>query len=408
MSGDSSRKPSGSSTHSGTHSPPSASGNVRDPFLRVVSLSIVSDVQPSRKLPSSPASNLYGMGGGNGSNGLKALNAGWQVWGSTTPSSKRNASMSSLASVGGGEMQSNVGEVWNASRSASGTWDDNALKKDFSSLVCGSCTFLNVRQPRQRQSHISSFPPSRVVCPTLFGKLIYDFQYFSQDDRPSGSKNPHINVGKDPHPPRYSASTKSLGPGTYPGPHPSFPLPGLGYDSGVADNDLSLPMRGMVVEDDLAALHARQQVQSSMPIPAQVSNSQMRALPPQRSVYNTYPTTEYGFYPPARDSFVDYPYVGYGNPDLSLYASSGVPMSPVLYPSGPQNLHPTNMDIRQQQPAVYFDYNSATRPPSNFYFPPQPMMYPPPHSPLLSSQLPTSPVTLAEKKVPIFSSFEPS
>ncbi|KAJ7490011.1 hypothetical protein B0H11DRAFT_2229524 [Mycena galericulata] len=88
---------------------------------------------PSRKLPSSPVSNLYGMGGGNGSNGLKALNAGWQVLGSTTPSSKRNAFMSSLASLDGGDMQSNVGEVWNASRSASGMWDDNALKKDFSS-----------------------------------------------------------------------------------------------------------------------------------------------------------------------------------------------------------------------------------------------------------------------------------
>ncbi|KAJ7109397.1 hypothetical protein C8R44DRAFT_286579 [Mycena epipterygia] len=126
MSGDSSRKPSGSSTHSGTHSPPGASGNT----------------QQTRKLPSGPASNIYGMGAGNGgNNSLKALNTGWQVWGSSTaPSSKRNASMSSLASVGGempgdSNFRTNVGEPWSASRSASGAWDDNALKKDFSSLV---------------------------------------------------------------------------------------------------------------------------------------------------------------------------------------------------------------------------------------------------------------------------------
>ncbi|KAJ7774584.1 hypothetical protein DFH07DRAFT_680562, partial [Mycena maculata] len=166
--------------------------------------------------------------------------------------------------------------------------------------------------------------------------------------------------------------------------------------SGAADNDLSLAMRGMAVEDDFSALHARQQAQSSMPIPAQVS-AQMRALPQQRNVYNTYPGTEYGFYPPGpgRDSF-DYPYVGYGNTDPSAYGSSGVPMSPALYPNVPQTLHPASLDIRQQQPPVYFDYNSAARPPSQFFFPPpQGMMYPP-HSPMLSSQLPTpaSPVTL--------------
>ncbi|KAJ7449831.1 hypothetical protein FB451DRAFT_739901 [Mycena latifolia] len=364
MSGDSSRKPSGSSTHSGTHSPPGASGN-------------------SRKLPSGSASNLYGMGGGNGGNGLKALNTGWQVWGSSTaPSSKRNASMSSLASVAPGEMsgdtnlRSNAAEPWSA-RSASGTWDDTALKKDFSSL--DPQPQLNLRQTRQRQSHAGGFPPSRT------------------DERSSGSKNHHVNLGKDSTAPRYS-STKPLGAGSYPGQPPSFPLPTLGYDSVATENDLTLAMRGMTVEDDFNALHARQQAQSS--IPGQV-HSQMRGtstLQQQRNVYSTYPTAEYGFYPPGRDTFVDYPYVGYGTPDPSFYGSSGVPMSPGLYPSVPQSLHPNTVAIRQQ-PAVYFDYNAPTRPPSQFFFP-QTMMYPPPHSPMLSSQLPVSsaPVTLTEKK----------
>lgn len=165
-------------------------------------------------------------------------------------------------------------------------------------------------------------------------------------------------------------------------------------------------MRGMVVEDDLNALHNRQQMQPSMPIPAQMSTPQMRSASQPRSLYNTYPGTEYGFYPPGRESFVDYPYLGYGNPDPSLYGSSGVPMSPVLYPSVPQNLHPTGVDIRQQQQSVYFDYNSAAGPPSQFFFPPpQSMMYPPQHSPMLASPLSASaspPVTLAEKKVSTF------
>ncbi|KAJ7685233.1 hypothetical protein DFH06DRAFT_967898, partial [Mycena polygramma] len=308
------------------------------------------------------------------------------VWGSSPPSSKRNASMSSLATGNvGGEMQGdsnfrpNAGEPWSAPRSVSGTWDDNALKTSMDSQ-----SQLHLRQTRQRQSHAGQFPGPRA------------------DDRPSGSKNSHMNVGKDSNPARYSSSsTKPLGAGTYPTQQPSFPL---GYDplqpSATADNELALAMRGMVVEDDMNAHHSRQQAPPAMPIPPQVSNAQIRGTSQQRTMYNTYPTTEYGFYPPARDSFVEYPYVGYGGADPSAYGSSGVPMSPSLYPGVPQSLHPNTVDIRQQQP-VYFDYNAATRPPSQFFFPPpQPMMYPP-HSPMLSSPIPPSsaPVTLAEKKL---------
>ncbi|KAJ6596913.1 hypothetical protein DFH09DRAFT_904550 [Mycena vulgaris] len=347
--------------------------------------------QQPRKLASSPAANLYGMGSGNGGNTLKVLNTGWQVWGSSTPpSSKRNASMSSLASVAAGDipgdsnLRSTVGEPWSAPRSVSGAWDDTALKKDYSSVVRSILAFLTRILTRRlfRISHAGGFSSSRA------------------DDRSSAPKNPHINLSKGSTAPRYS-STKPLGAGTYSGQQPSFPLPALGYDSlhssGGGESELTLAMRGMAVEDDLNAVQGRQQAQSSMPVPAQI-NSQMRgasSLQQQRNVYNTYPTAEYGFYAPG----VDYPYVGYGTPDPSLYASSGVPMSPGLYPSVPQSLHPNTVDIRQQ-PTVYFDYNTPTRPPSQFFFPPpQAMMYPPPHSPMLSSQLPaSSPVTLAEKK----------
>ncbi|KAJ7219320.1 hypothetical protein GGX14DRAFT_591484 [Mycena pura] len=169
-------------------------------------------------------------------------------------------------------------------------------------------------------------------------------------------------------------------------------------------------MRGMAVEDDLNAMHGRQQALSSMPISRQVSNAQLRAasLPQQRGIYNTYPTTEYGFYPPGRDTFVDYPYAGFSGPDPNIYRSNGVPMASGLYPGLPQTLHPNAVDLRQQHPPVYFDYNAATRPPSQFFFPPPQAMIYPPHSPMLSSQLPasSSPVTLTEKKheIKIYSS----
>ncbi|KAJ7318433.1 hypothetical protein DFH08DRAFT_1086641 [Mycena albidolilacea] len=162
----------------------------------------------------------------------------------------------------------------------------------------------------------------------------------------------------------------------------------------LADREVELVdvMCGMAVADDSNAIHSR----------FQCSNA--RCLVPQRrNIYNTYPT-EYGFYqaPPTRDTFTDYLYVGaYGSPGPSVYGSNSVSMSPALYPGVPQNLHPNTLDIQQQQPAVSFGYDAATRPQSQFFFRlPQSMMYPP-QSPMVLSQLlaPSTPVTLAEKKL---------
>ncbi|KAK7014832.1 kinesin heavy chain [Favolaschia claudopus] len=323
--------------------------------------------------------DIYGIGGGNGSN-LKALNTGWQVWGSSSPSSKRNASMSSLVGAGvGGDMQGdasfrpNVGEPWSAGRSASGTWDDTALKKDYSSMVRLSMILVT--------ADIDAFFCSGPSIPTQssFSTAIAKYQ------------------------PIFRTSD-----GAYPGQQSSYPPSTLSYDTlnstGTATSDLALAMRGMAVADDSNVLSPRQPAPPAMPIPPQVSNAQVRGGPTlnqQRNVYNTYPATEYGFYPtPARDSFADYPYGAYNGPDPSLYGSSAVPMSPAIYPAIPQNMHPNTLDVRPQQPPVYFDYNAATRPPSQFYFPPpQPMIYPP-QSPLMSQMpAPSAPVTLAEKKL---------
>lgn len=79
MSADSSRKPSGSSTHSGAHSPSSSPNNVRPRSLQSPTCPTpLLQGQSQRKLNPSAAGSMYGVGIPN-TNGLKGLNSGWQV-----------------------------------------------------------------------------------------------------------------------------------------------------------------------------------------------------------------------------------------------------------------------------------------------------------------------------------------
>ncbi|KAJ7063351.1 hypothetical protein C8F01DRAFT_73174 [Mycena amicta] len=257
--------------------------------------------QPSASSSSNPTrkpSNLYPNGSAAG---LKSLNTGWQVWGSA-PSSKRNASMSSLTIAS--EMQGdhpNVGESWSAPRSASGTWDGGT------------------RPRHSKPGEIKTY------CLSLYTQT--------------------------------------------------------------AENHLTLAMRGMAVEEDLST---RQPFPPVVPVPPQVSApglARTSPLPQQRNLYGAYP--EYGFYSPGRETF---PY--YGNPDPNAYRPTGLPMSP--YTAAPPPLPINTIDPRQP---IYFDYNAARTP--QFFFPAsQPMLYPP-QSPMLSGQLPSTPVTMTEKKAEI-------
>ena len=67
-------------------------------------------------------------------------------------------------------------------------------------------------------------------------------------------------------------------------------------------------------------------------------------------------------------------------------------------------LHPSSVaDMHRQQPGLFYDYGAASRPPgSQFYYAlHQAMMYPPTHSPMMTTQLPvgtSNPATLADKK----------
>lgn len=188
----------------------------------------------------------------------------------------------------------------------------------------------------------------------------------------------------------------------------------MSYDtlqtSSAVNDELSLALRGMAVEDDYNVQN-RQHGASSQSTSAQTSHPRAHPMPQPRP-YSGYPQADYpGYYsvPAGRESYVEYPY-GYdayrGPSDPSLYASSGVSSaSPAaMYPGvSPQTLHPNAVaDMQRQQAGMFYDYAAASRPPgSQFYYPThQAVMFPAPaHSPMITPQLAASnPATLADKK----------
>lgn len=331
------------------------------------------------------------MGGGPG---LKGLGAGWQVWGSTTPGPKRNASISSAASVGDlspsqteNGYRSNIGESWSAPRASSGTWDElsgSPQKKDFSQL--DSNPALPLRHTRQRQAGVAH--PVGLSGPRM-------------DDRgpaKTGQYSPQRfdhSIGKDG---RYSSSHP------VPGAYGSSRFPGQngGFDSvqvsSIVENDLALGLRGMAVEDEQVNNQYRQQPPANVPHPASAV-PQVRP-PPQivqgRAPYPGYPQADYpSFYTSGtvRDPYMEYGYGYSAPPDPTLYPSSAGANNtspPSIYPSvSSQTLHPPASGA-QQQSGVYFDYSGTARSPSQFYYPPhQAMMYAtmPSLSPLPTPQL---------------------
>lgn len=183
-----------------------------------------------------------------------------------------------------------------------------------------------------------------------------------------------------------------------------------GYDGRPTNvEDLSMALRGMVVEDDYGARQQQQQSQSSQPPPTQ-SNPQFGPPPPMpqpRGAYGNYPQDLGSYYSmqTAREPYVEYQYGfdAYRGPvDPSLYAS------PVLSNASPaaiyQGMAQQSMSLNgvadiRQQPGMYYEYG-APRPNGSqyFYATPQAMMFPTP-SPMLAPQVgPSNPSPQAEKK----------
>ncbi|KAG1715699.1 hypothetical protein ID866_1462 [Astraeus odoratus] len=388
---DTTRKPSSSSTRSSGHSPSASPSNSQ-----------------SKLTPAS--ANMFGLGMATAPS-LKGLNSGWPVWASNTPGSKRNASISSAASMNDlspsqaeNGYRSNIGEGWTAPRASSGTWDelsDSPQKKEFAQLDPNSP--LSLHHSRQRQ-------PTTAQPAVLSGARIVH-----TDDRgsaKSGQFSPQRfdhGLGKDG---RYSSASPSH-PGAY-GPS-RFPGQNGGFDSvqvsSMVDNELSLGLRGMAVEDDQVNGQYRQAppvqpTNVSHPSPAVPSVRPPPQIVAGRGLYPGYPQDYSSYYTSGavRDPYMEYGYGYSAPPDPSLYPSStgmNNTSPPSIYPAVPsQTLHPPASNA--QQSGVYFDYSGPGRSPSQFYYPPhQAMMYPtiPPLSPLPTPQVSaTAPTGMADKK----------
>ncbi|TFK76422.1 hypothetical protein BDN72DRAFT_235259 [Pluteus cervinus] len=265
-----------------------------------------------------------------------------------------------------------------------------------------SHTQLNLHHARQRQATVTQ--GAAFTAPRM-------------DDRSTVPKNGQFSpqrydssLGKDAT--RYPASASPTRPfGSVPFATQQNGIQGAAnyeslQNSTAVNEDLSLALRGMAVEDDYSA-------QQSRPPAATASHLPPRGppMPVPRGPYSGYPQAEYAAYysmPVGRDSYADYSY-GYdayrGPSDPSMYASPVVSnASPSgLFPNvSPQGIHPNPAmpDVRQQA-GMFFEY-TAGRPPGSpyFYAPHQAALYQQAsHSPMMTPQLQHStPATLGDKK----------
>lgn len=360
------RNPSGSSTRSGGRSP-TGSPNHSQTQRSVLSASIL------------------GVGLSSG-NSLKSLNPGWQVWRSP-PTSARHVSASSAASVPEASAQpestyrSSLGDAW-APRSASGAWDemvDSPHMKDLPQLESHSS--LPLHQTRSR--HVTG--PQSVPIGSSTAPVSKQGQYSPQ----------RYNAGqsRDSAPSRYSPASPS-NPIPY-AVSSSFPSQqhGLQGDqlqaSSFPDDELSMALRGMVVADDLA--QSAQVSPFPMRVPSQVQQPRMP--------YGSYPQGDYTAYYTGPSAHIDYSYAydAYrATSDPSLYASSpalsaAVAAAPSMYPGVGPHPHPI-AEMHSQQPGVFYDFSGSSRAlPSQYYYPPQPLVYHHPMDKKRGNQQPSLP-----------------
>ncbi|KAH9001250.1 hypothetical protein EDB92DRAFT_36227 [Lactarius akahatsu] len=263
---DVSRKPSGSSSLSGAHSPMGSPSNA-----------------PSQRRVTS--TNTFGAGIGTPSTLTNStLSSGWQVWGGTAPSPQRNVSASSapdsLSSQSEMPFRPNMTEGW---RPSNGTWADD----DSAEFQLG-----RPRQVSVAQGVTFSSPRT--------------------DDQPLGGSKPgfspqrfDVNLNKESATtPRYSSpqpTTFSASPFSSQQVAQSHPM---AYDPShspsVVDN-LALGIRGMVVEDDASLSQQTPTYRNGNHVSAVVPSAlpHIRAAPLQpRGPYTAFPPPEYASYYP--------------------------------------------------------------------------------------------------------------
>jgi hypothetical protein len=266
---------------------------------------------------------------------------------------------------------------------------------------------LSLHHARQRQAtaaQAAALSGPRVVCvPNESQRRAYRSPKDDRSSAKAGQFSPQRfdnALGKETGVSnRYAASnTSGYGSSTFGGQNGGFDSMQV---SSVVENELSMGLRGMAVEDDHASGQYRHQSASS---PSNAVSSHSPAVPqvrppPQmvqgRLPYGSYPQADYSSYytnGATRDPYMDYGY-GYSTPtDPSLYPSSAGmnnTSTASLYPGvSPQPLH--HNASTGQQSSMYYDYSASARTPSQYYYPAhQPIMYPtmPPLSPMPTPQL---------------------
>lgn len=112
-----------------------------------------------------------------------------------------------------------------------------------------------------------------------------------------------------------------------------------------------------------------------MRVPSQVQQPRMP--------YGSYPQGDYTAYYTGPSAHIDYSYAydAYrATSDPSLYASSpalsaAVAAAPSMYPGVGPHPHPI-AEMHSQQPGVFYDFSGSSRAlPSQYYYPPQPLVY---------------------------------
>ena len=273
------------------------------------------------------------------------------------------------------------------------------------SLIQDSHASLNLH-PRQGNITVTqaTFPGPKTVILRSGLCFLYLTSITSQDDHAVGPKrgpfSPYRLGGLEPENsnlqfPASVSPTRPFSANVHPGVQSSVHnvVTGGSYSSqkpsSAVNEDLSVALRGMAVEDD------QQNHQSMLPQGPPLP----RPHPYARFLdHNPHYTVPHG-----RESYIDfsYGYDAYRRPaDVTMFPSpgiSGVSPGSLCTPALPQGLHLNSVPgMRRTQQGIFFDYGVPTQPCSQFYYPHQPVMYSlPAHSPMTTSQLPA---TFADKE----------
>ena len=225
---------------------------------------------------------------------------------------------------------------------------------------------------------------------------------FCQDDRSKNgrfSPQRYDNIGKDASNARFNADSPTRGYNGYSAQHSALQgvMPSTNFESlqsaSAVNDELSLALRGMAVEDEFT-VHSRQQASQTL------SASHPRALPMHqpRGPYSGYAQTDFSPYysVPSGREYIEYSYsyeTPRAAPDLSVYASpilSNAASANIYTGVSPPAPHHLNIiaDMHRQQAGLFYDYIPGARPHgSQYFYPHQPVMYPPTHSPIINPQL---------------------